>query len=67
MVAELDDILPRFTDVDWNSVRATHGLPVEVFTWKTTLGEVGHGPDSLIVIMKDDHSWCLRGSHVSCC
>jgi hypothetical protein len=35
MVAELDDNLPRFTDVQWDSVRATHGLPIKVFTWKT--------------------------------
>jgi hypothetical protein len=36
-IAEFDDTLPRFTDVHWNSVRATHGLSVEVFAWKTTL------------------------------
>jgi hypothetical protein len=33
-VVELDDTLPRFTGVHWDSVRATHGLPVEVFAWK---------------------------------
>jgi hypothetical protein len=38
MVIELDDTLPRFTVVQWDSVRATYGLPVEVFTWKTSLG-----------------------------
>jgi hypothetical protein len=30
-VSELDDTLPRFTDVQWDSVQATHGLPIEVF------------------------------------
>jgi hypothetical protein len=37
-VIELDDILPCFTGVHWDSVRAAHGLPIEVFVWKTTLG-----------------------------
>jgi hypothetical protein len=37
-VTELDDILPRFMDDRRDSVWATHGLPVEVFTWKMTLG-----------------------------
>jgi hypothetical protein len=27
----------------WDSVRATHGLPCEVFAWKTTLGYGGPG------------------------
>jgi hypothetical protein len=31
-VAELEDNLARFTDDKRDSVRATHGLPVEVFT-----------------------------------
>jgi hypothetical protein len=35
-----------------DSVRVTHGQPGEVFAWKTTLGEVGLGPNSLIVIVK---------------
>jgi hypothetical protein len=30
-VIELDDTLPRFMGVHWDSVRATHGLPAEVF------------------------------------
>jgi hypothetical protein len=34
----LDDTLPRFTNDRRDSVRATHGLPVEVFTWKAALG-----------------------------
>jgi hypothetical protein len=37
-VIELDNNLPRFTGVHWDSVQATHGLPVEVFTWKMALG-----------------------------
>jgi hypothetical protein len=35
--------------------------------WKTAIGEVRPGPDSLIVTAKGDHSCCLRGSRVSCC
>jgi hypothetical protein len=38
LVTELDDTLPRFTNDRRDSVRATHGLPVEVFTWKAALG-----------------------------
>jgi hypothetical protein len=30
-VTELDDTLFRFIYVQWDSVQATHGLPVEVF------------------------------------
>jgi hypothetical protein len=37
-VTELDNTLPCFADVQWNSVQATHGVPIEVFEWKTTLG-----------------------------
>jgi hypothetical protein len=37
-VGELDDTLPHFTDVQWDSVWATHGLPIEVFMWKMALG-----------------------------
>jgi hypothetical protein len=37
-VVELDDTLPCFMDDRRDSVRATHGLPGEVFAWKTTLG-----------------------------
>jgi hypothetical protein len=37
-----------------NSVRDTHGLPVEIFMWKMALG---YG----------SHSCCLCGSRVSCC
>jgi hypothetical protein len=31
----------------WDSVHATHGLPGEVFTWKTILGYGGPGPARL--------------------
>jgi hypothetical protein len=37
-VAELDDTLPRFMDIQWDSVWASHGVPVEVFMWKMALG-----------------------------
>jgi hypothetical protein len=37
-VTKLDDTLPRFMDVQWDSVWATHGLTIEVFTWKMALG-----------------------------
>jgi hypothetical protein len=37
-VVELDDTLPSFTGVHRDSVRATHVLPVEVFTWRATVG-----------------------------
>jgi hypothetical protein len=37
-VTELDDTLPWFTDVQWDSVRATHGVSTEAYAWKTTLG-----------------------------
>jgi hypothetical protein len=66
-VTELDNPLPRFTDDRRDSVRVTHGLPGEVFTWKTVLGRGRTRPDSLIVIMKGGHSCCLRGPRVSCC
>jgi hypothetical protein len=55
-VAEFDDTLPRFTEVHWNSVRATHRLPIEVFAWKMALGQGMTHPNSLIVITKGGHS-----------
>jgi hypothetical protein len=66
-VTELDDTLPRFVNVQWNSVRATHGLTVEVFAWKMALGQGRTWADSLIVIVKGDHSCCLHDSRVSSC
>jgi hypothetical protein len=55
-VIELDDTLPCFTCVYWDSVRVTHGLSIEVFTWKTTLGRGRTWLDSLIVNANDGHS-----------
>jgi hypothetical protein len=66
MVAELDDTLPRFMNDRRDTVRATHGLPIEVFTWKTTLGRGRARSNYVIVIAKGDHLCCLRGSRVSC-
>jgi hypothetical protein len=66
-VTELDNTLPCFTDDRRDSVRATHGLPDEVFAWKTTLGWDRTRLDSLIVITKGGHSFCLYGSRVLCC
>jgi hypothetical protein len=37
-VIELDDTLPRFMGVQWDSVQATHGVPAEAYTWKMALG-----------------------------
>jgi hypothetical protein len=34
----VDDTLPRFTGVQWDSVRATHGVSTEAYVWKTALG-----------------------------
>jgi hypothetical protein len=56
MVVDLDDILPRFTSVHWDSVRVTHGLPVEVFPWKMALGRGRTRTDSLIVNPNGGHS-----------
>jgi hypothetical protein len=47
-VDELDDILPRFTGVQWDSVRATHGVSVEAYAWKMALGR-GRTPPGLLV------------------
>jgi hypothetical protein len=37
-VDELDDVLPRFMGVQWDSARATHGVSAEAYAWKTALG-----------------------------
>jgi hypothetical protein len=65
-IAALNVTLPSFTDVHWDSVRVTHRLLVEVFTRKMTLGWGRTRPDSLIVIVKGGHLYCLCGSRVSC-
>jgi hypothetical protein len=44
----LDDILPRFTGVQWDSVWATHGVSTEAYVWKMTLERGRTQPDSLI-------------------
>jgi hypothetical protein len=36
-VNELDDTLPHITGVQWDSVRATHGVSAEAYAWKTAL------------------------------
>jgi hypothetical protein len=41
MVAELDDTPLYFTDDIGIVFGAAHGLPVEVFAWKTALGYGG--------------------------
>jgi hypothetical protein len=46
-VDELDDTLPHFMGVQWDSVRATHGVSVEAYAWKTALGWGRTQPDSL--------------------
>jgi hypothetical protein len=46
-VAELDDTLPHLTGVQWDSVRITHGVSIEAYTWKTALGRGWTWPDSL--------------------
>jgi hypothetical protein len=45
---ELDDTLPHFTDVKRDSVRATHGMSTEAYTWKTALGRDKTWPDFLV-------------------
>jgi hypothetical protein len=37
-VVELDDTPPYFTDVQWDSVWATHGVSIKAYVWKTSLG-----------------------------
>jgi hypothetical protein len=48
-VNELDDTLPRLTGVQWDSVRATHSVSAEAYTWKMTLGWGRTRLDSLTV------------------
>jgi hypothetical protein len=49
-VDELDDTLPRFTGVQWDSVRATHGVSAEAYVLKAALGRGRTQPDSLIAL-----------------
>jgi hypothetical protein len=46
-VTELDDTLPRFMGVQWDSVLTTRGVSAEAYTWKTTLGRGRTRPDPL--------------------
>jgi hypothetical protein len=48
-VNELDDTLPRFMGVQWDSVRATHGVSTEAYAWKMALGQGRTRLDSLTV------------------
>jgi hypothetical protein len=65
-VTELDDTLPCLMYVHWDSVWATHGCLLRLSRGRHALGRGRTRPDSLIVIMKGGHSWCLQGSRVSC-
>jgi hypothetical protein len=47
-VDELDDTLPRFTGVQWDSVQATHGVSAEAYAWNTVLGQGRTRPDFLV-------------------
>jgi hypothetical protein len=49
-VDELDDTLPRFTGVQWDSVRATHSVSAEAYVLKTALGRGRTRPDSLTAL-----------------
>jgi hypothetical protein len=57
-----------YSDVNWDSVHATHWIAqCLVLCGRRALGKGGTRSDSLIVVVNCGHSWCLRGSHVSCC
>jgi hypothetical protein len=49
-VDEFDDTLPSFTGVQWNSVRATHGVSAEAYGWKMPLGWGRTWPGLLITL-----------------
>jgi hypothetical protein len=48
-VEELDDTLPHFIDVQWDSVQATHGVSTEAYTWKIALGRGKTQPGFLVM------------------
>jgi hypothetical protein len=48
-VDELEDTFPRFMGVQWDSVRATHVVSIEVYAWKMALGRGRTRPESLAV------------------
>jgi hypothetical protein len=43
----LDDTVPHFTGVQWDSARATHSVPTEAYASKPALGQGRTRPDSL--------------------
>jgi hypothetical protein len=47
-VDELDDTLTHFTGVQWDSVRTTHGVSTEAYTWKMALGRGRTRPGFLV-------------------
>jgi hypothetical protein len=47
---ELDDALPRFTGVQWDSVRATHGVSAKANTSKAALGRGWTRPGFLVML-----------------
>jgi hypothetical protein len=46
----LDDTLPRFSGVQWDSFRATHGVSAKAYAWKMALGQGTTRPDSLTAL-----------------
>jgi hypothetical protein len=46
----LDDTLHHFMGVQWDSVRATHGVFTEAYAWKMALGRGGTRPNSLTML-----------------
>jgi hypothetical protein len=52
--------------VQWDSVRATHGVSAEVYVWKTGLGRGRMQTGFFYHVMNYCQSWCLPGMHVSC-
>jgi hypothetical protein len=49
-VDKLDNILPHFMGVQWDSVRATHGVFAEAYAWKMAVGWGRTRPDFLIML-----------------
>jgi hypothetical protein len=47
-VTELDDTLPRFMGVQWDSVWVTHGVSTKAYAWQMALGRGRIRPDCLI-------------------
>jgi hypothetical protein len=60
-VDELDDTLPRFMGVQWDSVWATHGVSTEAYERKTALGRTRTRPDSLTTLWTISTRGALRG------